>query len=70
MRGDHLEQCDAVLYRQSEGPIEIHLAEPAPLLVDGDLLATSRYYKFEVLRHRIQYVVATNSAESRAQPDV
>ncbi|MEE8141652.1 MAG: diacylglycerol kinase family protein [Planctomycetota bacterium] len=70
MRGEHLELTEEVVYRQSEGPIEVHLAEPAPLLIDGDLPLICRHYKLEVLRHRIQCIVSTDAATGRGLADV
>jgi diacylglycerol kinase (ATP) len=57
VRGEHLELARTVLYRQSAGPLELELSEPAALLADGDLWVESARFRFEVLPRRVEVVV-------------
>ena len=57
-KGTHVGKYEAVWYRQTEGPLEIELAEASPLLVDGDLPLTSDRYQFHLLPGRLKTVVA------------
>ena len=56
-RGEHLDMTEAVVYRQSEGPLELALSEEAGLLADGDLWVRSDSFRFEVLPKSVEVMV-------------
>ncbi len=47
-RGEHLAIEDAVLYRQTPGPLRIELSSPSRFLVDGDLWTCADRFAVEV----------------------
>lgn len=47
-RGEHLAFEQAVVYRQTPGPLELRLSSPSPFLVDGDIWTCADRYRVEV----------------------
>ncbi|MBN1444240.1 MAG: hypothetical protein JXA90_16125 [Planctomycetes bacterium] len=56
-RGEHLDLGPSIVYRQSEGPLEMRLSAPSPLLADGDLWVESDAYRMEVCPGRLRVVI-------------
>ena len=60
-RGEHLAFTDAVVYRQTAGPIEIELDRPHRLLADGDLWEESDRYRLEVLPSVVEFLIGDDA---------
>ena len=68
-RGEHLQHSDAVLYRQSAGPVELHLDRAVPMVADGDLWVRSDRFTLEVLPAACDLVVAAGGEPENTTED-
>ena len=68
VRGEHLAIDRTIVYRQTEGPLEIMLSEPSELLADGDLWLKDRQFRFEVLPRRFQIIAKPASKPGDSTP--
>ena len=57
MRGEHLDLTDTVLYRQSEGPVELVFSQQQSPLVDGDIRPDCTRLVIERLEAPLEIVV-------------
>lgn len=57
VRGTHLDAEDVVVYRQSKGPVTLHLSRSVPLLVDGDLPLESKTFELTLRPEPLPFVV-------------
>lgn len=55
--GRHIDDENAVIYRQSAGPIELQLSAETPLLLDGDLPVVADRYYIQVVPRALEVVV-------------
>jgi diacylglycerol kinase family enzyme len=55
-RGEHLALNETIVYRQTQGPVELELSLPCSFLADGDLWVKDKRFRLEVLPRRFEVV--------------